>query len=55
MYNIWRFERVFLILPAVDFVAQHLATYKAFPPRQEAASFNLEKVLETLQQNPSTN
>ena len=53
MYHIWRFERAFLILPAVDYVAQHLATYKAFPPRQEAGSFNLNKVLETLQTPPS--
>ena len=55
MYNMWRFERAYLLLPAVDYVAQHLATYRAFPPRQEAGSFNLDKVLETLQQNPATN
>jgi arylsulfatase len=48
-------ERVFLVLPAVNYVAEHLATYKAFPPRQEAGSFNLNKVLETLQRNPGTN
>jgi arylsulfatase len=55
MYNIWRFNHAFLILPAVDYVAQHLATYKDFPPRQKPGSFNLDKVLEKLQQNPSTN
>ena len=54
-YDMWRFDRAYLILPAVDYVAQHLATYKAFPPRQEAGSFNLNKVLETLQSNPGTN
>ncbi len=54
-YDMWRFERAYLILPAVDYVAQHLATYRAFPPRQEAGSFNLNKVLETLQSNPGTN
>ncbi len=54
-YNVWRFERAFMILPAVDYVAQHLATYKEFPPRQEPGSFNLDQVLETLQSNPSTN
>lgn len=54
-YDMWRFERAYLVLPAVDYVAQHLATYKAFPPRQEAGSFNLNKVLETLQKNPGTN
>ena len=54
-YNVWRFERAFLILPAVDYVAQHLATYKEFPPRQAPGSFNLDQVLETLQSNPTSN
>jgi len=54
-YDMWRFDRVYLILPAVNYVAEHLATYKEFPPRQEAGSFNLNKVLETLQRNPGTN
>ena len=54
-YNMWRFDRAYLILPAVDYVAQHLATYQQFPPRQKPGSFNLNQVLETLQQNPVTN
>jgi arylsulfatase len=53
MYNVWRFERAYLILPAVGYVSQHLATYKDFPPRQKPGSFNLEKVLQTLQSNPT--
>ena len=55
VYNIWRFDRAFLVLPAVDYVAQHLATYAKYPPRQKPGSFNLDKVLEKLQKNPSTN
>jgi len=54
-YDMWRFDRAYLILPAVDYVAQHLATYRDFPPRQEAGSFNLNQVLETLQNNPTSN
>ena len=54
-YNIWRFDRAYLILPAVDYVAQHLATYEKFPPRQKPGSFNLTQVLDTLQKNPVTN
>ena len=54
-YDMWRFERVYLILPAVDYVSQHLATYAKFPPRQKPGSFNLEAVLDKLQENPSTN
>jgi len=52
-YNMWRFNRAFLILPAVGYVSKHLETYKQFPPRQKPGSFNLEKVLEKLQQNPN--
>jgi arylsulfatase len=48
-------ERVFLVLPAVDYVAQHLATYQKYPPRQKAGSFNLNQVLDKLQQNPAPN
>ena len=54
-YDMWRFDRAYLVLPAVDYVAQHLATYQQFPPRQEAGSFNLNKVLESLQSNTNTN
>jgi len=54
-YNMWRFDRAYLILPAVAYVSQHLATYKDFPPRQKPGSFNLNRVLETLQQNPTSN
>jgi arylsulfatase len=52
-YNMWRFDRVYLILPAVAYVSRHLETYKQFPPRQKPGSFNLERVLEKLQQNPN--
>jgi len=55
MYNIWRFDRIFLILPAVGYVANHLATYQEYPPRQKPGSFNLDQVLEKLQKNTSTN
>jgi arylsulfatase len=53
MYNIWRFDRAYLILPAVAYVSKHLETYREFPPRQKPGSFNLERVLETLQSNPT--
>ena len=54
-YDMWRFDRAYLILPAVDYVAQHLATYQKFPPRQEPGSFNLSQALDALQDNPGTN
>jgi arylsulfatase len=33
---------------ADPFVAQHIATYKDFPPRQKPGTFNLDRVLEKL-------
>ena len=39
------------MVPAQAYVANFLATFKDYPPRQKAASFSLEKVLDQLQQN----
>jgi len=50
-YGKWRFDRAFLILPGVSYVSEHLATYQDFPPRMKPGSFNLEHVLEKLQEN----
>ena len=43
-------ERVFLLVPAQAFVAEHLQTYLAFPPRQKPGSFSLHQVLAKLQE-----
>jgi arylsulfatase A-like enzyme len=45
----WYFDHAFLIVPAQSYVANFLATFKEYPPRQKAASFSLEKVLDQLQ------
>ncbi|MBZ2167518.1 arylsulfatase [Marinobacter sp. F4216] len=50
-YAMWRFDRAFALLPGTAYVSKHLETYKEFPPRQKPGSFNLENVLEVLQQN----
>ncbi|MDG1510948.1 MAG: arylsulfatase [Mariniblastus sp.] len=50
-YNMWRFDRVFLLLPGSAYVAKHLESFKEFPPRQKPGSFNLDRVLESLQKN----
>jgi arylsulfatase len=49
-YDKWRVERAFVVLPAVAIVAQHLKTYVEFPPRQKPGSFNLDHVLQKLQE-----
>lgn len=50
MYPIWRAERAFVILPAITYVGQHLATYQQFPPRMKPGTFDLSAVLSKLQE-----
>lgn len=51
MYNMWRFERLYLLLPGAAYVGAHLESYKEFPPRQKPGSFNLDTILGSLQDN----
>ena len=45
-YYDWLLDHVFLLIPAQQLVGQFLATFKAFPPRQKAASFSIDELLE---------
>jgi arylsulfatase len=45
----WYLDRAFILVPCQDIIAEFLATLKEFPPAQKAGSFNLEKVMDTLQ------
>jgi arylsulfatase len=47
-YYDWMLDRVYLLLPAQDYVGKFLGTFKEFPPRQKAASFNLEQVMDKM-------
>jgi arylsulfatase len=49
-YYDWFFDHVFLLVPAQDYVGRFLSTLKDYPPRQKAASFNLDDVMSQLQQ-----
>ena len=42
------FDHIFLLVPAQTYVAQFLATFAEFPPRQKAASFSLQQVMEKM-------
>jgi arylsulfatase len=44
-YYDWLLDHVFLLVPAQAIVAEFLATFRDFPPRQKAASFNLDQVI----------
>jgi arylsulfatase len=39
-------------VPAQDYVAKFLATFKAFPPSQKAGSMSIDAVLESLTNPP---
>jgi len=47
-YYDWMIDRAYLMVPAQAYVADFLKTFKEFPPRQKAASFSLDQVMETL-------
>jgi arylsulfatase len=44
-YYDWMFRHIYLLVPAQAGIAEFLATFKEFPPRQKAASFSLDQVL----------
>jgi len=49
-YYDWLIDHAYLMVPAQTIVAKFLGTFKDYPPRQKAASFSLDKVLEKLQE-----
>ncbi|WP_261195770.1 arylsulfatase [Pseudoruegeria sp. SHC-113] len=49
----WMLDRAYMLVPAQQYVAQFLETFKEYPPRQEAASFSLDKVMEKLSEPSS--
>ena len=51
-YYDWLLDRAYLLVPAQDYVGEFLATFKEYPPRQKAASFSLDQVMETLASPP---
>ena len=50
IYYDWLIDHSFLLVPAQDYVGKFLATFKDYPQRQKAASFNLDEVLEKLKE-----
>jgi hypothetical protein len=48
-YYDWLIDRSYLLLAAQPYVGKFLMTFKDYPPRQSAASFNLDDVMKTLE------
>ncbi len=47
-YYDYLLDRAFLLVPAQDILAQFLQTFQDYPPRQKAASFSIDQVMQTL-------
>ncbi|GLT19808.1 arylsulfatase [Vibrio zhanjiangensis] len=50
-YYDWMIDRAYMLVPAQAYVGKFLETFKEFPPRQKAASFSLDQVMEKLQES----
>ena len=48
-YERWRIDRLFLLVPAQQYVGKFLSSFKEFPPSQKPGSFSLDQVLASLQ------
>lgn len=53
-YYDWLIDRAYLLVPAQDYVGKFLTTFQKYPPRQKAASFSLEQVMEKLTTPPGS-
>jgi arylsulfatase len=49
-YYDWMIDRIYMAVPAQAVVAKAVEELREFPPRQKPASFNLDRVLEKLQE-----
>ncbi len=48
-YDDWLIDRAYLLVPAQAYVGQFLETFVEYPPRQKAASFSLDQVMDKLE------
>ena len=48
-YYDWMMDRIFLLVPAQQYVGKFLETFKEYPPRMKAASFSIDQVMEKMQ------
>ena len=47
-YDKWALERVFMVAPVGQYIAQWLQSFENFPPRQKPGSFNLSNVMDAI-------
>jgi arylsulfatase len=49
-YYDWELDHAFMMMPAQALVGQFLGTFREYPPRQKAASFTIQQILEKMNQ-----
>jgi arylsulfatase len=49
-YYDWLMDHVFILVPAQDYIGKFLLTFKDYPQRQKAASFNIDEVFAKLKE-----
>jgi arylsulfatase len=49
IYYDWLIDHVFLLVPAQKVIGDFLSTLKEFPPRQKAASFSIDQIVEQME------
>ncbi|MEI8049717.1 MAG: arylsulfatase, partial [Bacteroidota bacterium] len=54
-YYDWLLDHAFIFVPSQVYVGQFISTFKDFPPRQKAASFNLDEVMQKMQEGGGSN
>src|SRR6185503_15726254 len=47
-YYDWFMDRAYILTPSQSYVAEFLSTFKDYPQRQKAASFNLDDVMRSM-------
>ena len=47
-YRDWLIDHAFMLVPAQHLVKEFINTFKAFPPRQKAASFTVQQAHDKL-------
>ncbi|MDB5569322.1 MAG: arylsulfatase [Hyphomicrobiales bacterium] len=52
-YYDWLLDHAFLLVPAQDYVGKFLMTFREYPQRQKAASFNLDEIFQKLGEGAS--
>jgi arylsulfatase len=53
-YYDWLIDRAFVFVPAQQYVGRFLETFTEYPPRQKAASFTIDQVMEKLKTAPGS-